>query len=138
MPEKSPSEGQLAVLKSEKFNFFYSFRPVYNFARTFGFMPFTIVCNSNGSIHGPNIRIFDILWFIIAITIYILSAIVVLQNTEHLEIGSRIESAILKITDYLLLVLMLFFGAIIIGMDMFNRFKLVDILKSINTFDEEV
>lgn len=138
MFEKSPAESNSTVVNSRKFNFFYSFRPIYYFARTFGFMPFTLVFNSNGSIQGPNVRIFDILWFIIAIAIYILSAIVVLQNTELAEIGSNIESAILKNTDFVLLVFMLFFGALIIVMDMYNRFKIFTIIKSINTFDEEV
>lgn len=138
MSEKSPAESRSAVLNSQKFNFFYSFRPIYYFSRTFGFMPFTIVFNSNGSIQGPNIRTFDILWFIIAITIYILSAIVVLQNTEHLEMGSTTESAILKNTDFVILVSMLFFGALIIAMDMYNRGTIVEMLKSIKSFDDEV
>lgn len=138
MSEKSPAESRSTVLNSQKFNFFYSFRPIYYFSRTFGFMPFTIVFNSNGSIQGPNIRTFDILWFIIAITIYILSAIVVLQNTEHLEIGSTTESAILKNTDFVILVSMLFFGALIIAMDMYNRGTIVEMLKSIKSFDDEV
>lgn len=138
MSEKSPAESRSTVLNSQKFNFFYSFRPIYYFSRTFGFMPFTIVFNSNGSIQGPNIRTFDILWFIIAITIYILSAIVVLQNTEHLEIGSTTESEILKNTDFVILVSMLFFGALIIAMDMYNRGTIVEMLKSIKSFDDEV
>lgn len=138
MSEKSPAESRSTVLNSQKFNFFYSFRPIYYFSRTFGFMPFTIVFNSNGSIQGPNIRTFDILWFIIAITIYILSAIVVLQNTEHLEMGSTTESAILKNTDFVILVSMLFFGALIIAMDMYNRGTIVEMLKSFKSFDDEV
>lgn len=132
------SESQLTTKNLEKFNFFYSFRPVYYFSRTFGFLPFSIVYDSNGSIQIPKIRVFDSLWFTIAMSVYILSAVIVLQNTESPEDGSNIESVILKITDYILLVSMLFFGAVIIGMDMINRFKLVEILKDINTFDEEV
>lgn len=138
MAENSSSERQLTALHSKRINFFHRFRPVYYFARTLGFLPFSIVCDSNGSVQAPNIRVFDILWFTIAMSIYILSAIIVTRSTEYLEFGSNIEFAVLRITDYLLLVLMLLFGALIIAMDLCNRFKLVGILKNINAFDEEV
>lgn len=133
----SESESQLTVLNSGKINFFYSFRPIYYFSRIFGFMPFTIVCDSNGTIQGPAIRSFDIFWFIVSILLYLLSAFLSFKNAQFPKNSDSTESVILIRADHFLLLSGLMFGALIILMDMCNRFKLVGILKNIKTFDEE-
>lgn len=141
MAQASAADQTRATINSEKlqkFDFMYSFRPLYYISRIFGYMPFSIVCDSNDSIKGPKIRLFDSIWFIIAMSVYISSAIMILQNVEYPEIQSNIVMTVLKSSDHLVLAFMLIFGAVIIVMDMLNRFKLVDILKDINTFDEEV
>lgn len=125
------------VNNSKKFNFLYSFRPVYYFSRAMGFMPFTIVCNSNGTIQGPAIRSFDIFWFILSICGYILLTIFSFLNIRFPENSKNTESTILIGADYFLLLLGFVFSVVVIIMDFCNRFKLVKILKHLNTFDEE-
>lgn len=129
---------QLNALNSKKYNFFHSYRPVYYFARTFGFMPFTIVCDPNGTVHRPVIRWFDIFWFIISICVYLLAAFLSFKNASFSRNSDHAESVILLSADFFLVFSKVTFGVLFIVMDMFNRFKLVGILKNINTFDMEV
>lgn len=137
MAEQSSFENQLTVPNSKKRNFFHSFRPIYYFSRSFGFMPFSIVCNSNGTIQGPTIRSFDMFWFTFSIFLYLSSAFLSFKNAQFLLNSNSTESVILIGADYFILLSGLIFGAIIIVMDMCNRFKLVGILKNIKIFDEE-
>lgn len=122
------------MAKVKNFDFAYCFRPVYYFSRIFGFMPFTIVYNSNGAIQGPKIRVFDILWFILSIFLYILSTFMPFRHINY-PINT---SFVLIVGDFLLLKLSLIFSILNVVMDMCNRFKLVDILKNVNSFDEKV
>lgn len=119
------------------FNFAYGFRPIYYFSRVFGLMPYTLIYNPNGTIEGHKIKAIDMLWFIISIAINLIMTLMILESTQYLhEIKST--SFILEGGDHLLLLLGAIFNFIIIGMDMGIRFKLMDIFKNINTFDEEV
>lgn len=138
MAEQSSVENHLTVLNSRNFNFFYSFRPIYYFSRTFGFMPFTIVYDANSKIQEPTIRSLDIFWFIVSIFSYLLSAFISFQNTQNPENSKFAESVILRGADYAIMLSGLIFGVLVIVMDMCNRFKLVGILNNIKIFDEEV
>lgn len=53
----------------------HSFTFIYYFSRVFGFMPFTIVYDSDGKIQAARIRTIDILWFMITIGLYLSSAL---------------------------------------------------------------
>lgn len=129
---------QSSALNLNKYNFLYSFRPVYYFSRVFGFMPFTMVCGSNGTIQGPAVRLLDIFWFLISICLYISSALLSFQNAQFPKNFDNTESLILITADYFILLSGLAFGVVVIVMDMFNRYKFVEILQNINTFDAEV
>lgn len=115
----------------------HSFRPVYYFNRVFGLMPFTITYNSRGSIHGFEVGTFDILWFIVSIIINLIYAFMI-SNDTHLLQNLKMESIILVGGDYLTDIFCIIFDVLLIGTDMCIRYKLVDILKKINTFDEKV
>lgn len=138
MAEQSSVESSLAALNVGKLNFFYSFRPIYYFSRIFGFMPFTIVCDSTGTAREPAIRSLDIFWFIVSIFSYLLSAFVSFEFALFPQNPDYNESVILLGADYVIVISGLVFGAFIIVMDIFNRFKLVGILNDMKTFDEEV
>lgn len=138
MAEQPSVENYLTVLNSRKFNFFYSFCPVYYFSRMFGFMPFTIVYDPSGTIQKPVIRSLDIFWLIVSIFVYLLSAFISFQNAHFPQNSNYIESVILLGANYVIMLSGLIFGALIIVLDMCNRFKLVAILNNIKTFDEEV
>lgn len=134
MAKQSSAVNQLSLRDSGKYNFFYSFRPIYYFSRLFGFMPFTINYHSNGTIQGPVIRSLDIVWLITSICFYFVSAILTYTTAPYHQ---TTESAILSSGDDLILISGLIFGIFIIIMDWCNRFKLVNIQKNIHTFDEE-
>lgn len=114
----------------------YSYRPIYYFSRIFGLMPFSIIYSSDGRAQKPRVSVFDGLWFVISICIYILMAVISYKNII-LPTNSN-SSYLMILGDYVLLILGLFIGALTIGMDMCNRFKIVDILKMFDTFDNKV
>lgn len=120
--------------KVEKFDFAYTFRPIYYFSRIFGSLPFTIVFNSKGSVEGTKIRVFDSVWFILSIALYILLSFMRFRSIKP----PKHTSLVLLHGDFLLLKSALVFCILFIVMDMCNRFKLVDILKNLITFDEKV
>lgn len=122
---------------SKNFNFMYSFRPIYYFSRAYGFLPFTIIYNSRGTIHGIEVQTFDILWFGISIIMNSILAFMISIDTELLQ-DSKGGSIILVGGDYLAHIFSMVFLVLSIGTDMCIRYKLVDILKKINKFDEKV
>lgn len=130
-------EAAIKMRLSKNLNFMYSFRPVYYFNRVYGFLPFTITYNSRGKIHGLNVETFDILWFGISIIINLILAFTISKDTEILQ-DSEDGSIILVGGDYLSHMLSMIFDTLLIGTDMCIRYKLVNILKKINTFDEKV
>lgn len=98
---------------------------------------FQIVRNSNGEIHLPKVRKIDRIWFIGHILVCLLAAFIVNEPIE-LDIKPSGPQLVLISCDQLRLVLCLIFCAIIIAMDMWNRFKIVAVLRKITTFDREV
>lgn len=123
-------------VQSQELNFAFSFRPIYYFSRVFGLMPFSIVYDSNGDPQVPRVGIFDLLWFVISICIYLPF---VYYCYKQLAISNDQSVPILFLLGaYILQMLDLIYGVLIIGIDMYNRFKLVGILKKITAFDKEV
>lgn len=123
-------------IPSKKITFSYSLLPIYYFSRIFGLLPFTIVYDTNGDVHEARITYFDVLWFIISVCLYLLLA---LFSYKHIQVpeGPNV-SQILVLGDCALLIAGLLYGAVIIVFDLYNRFKLIDIMKKFTTFDMEV
>lgn len=121
--------------RSKNLNFADSFRPIYYFSRVFGLMPYSIIYDSNGDVQEPKVRTLDVLWFVISMCIYILMAVILYQEMNISNLNTSVY--ILLLGEFVLLMLTLIFGAQVIGMDMCNRFRIIDILKKINTFDKE-
>lgn len=119
------------------FNFAYGFRPIYYSSRAFGLMPFTLVYNSNGTIDGQKIKVVDIIWFIISISINLFVTFMISGSTQYFN---YVESAslVLEGGDLLLLLLAAIFNTMMIGFGICIRFKFVDILKNIENFDDNV
>lgn len=122
---------------SKNFNFIHSFRPIYRYSRVYGFMPFTIYYNSRGTIHGLKVETFDILWFGVSILVNLTLAFMISKDTEYLH-ETKNGSIILMGGDYLLQISSMIFDAVFIATDLCIRYKLVDILRKINIFDEKV
>lgn len=115
----------------------HSFRPIYYFNRVYGFLPFTIIYNSRGTVHGHAVETHDILWLGISITINLMLAFLISKDTEFLQ-DSKDGSIILVGGDYLAHIFTMIFDTILIGTDLCIRYKLVNVLKKINNFDEKV
>lgn len=122
------------ITNSKRLTFAHSFKPIYIWSRLFGFMPFTIVFDSDGAIRTAQMRVIDILWLIVSIGIYLLSASHFIIYTGR----KPVISATLTQGARSIVVFRKLFNCLCIGIDMCNRVKLVDILKKINTFDEKV
>ena len=121
---------------SKKLTFAYSFKPIYIFSRIFGFMPFTITFDSNGAIQTARIRMIDFIWFIISIGIHLISSIHFIMLYCHQPIPET--STTLAYGTQSIVVFRKLFNCLCIGIDMYNRHKLVEILRKINIFDENV
>lgn len=61
------SEAAESVAKLKKYNFLYSFRPIYYLSRTVGLMPFSFTYNSIGVVQSARISRLDCLWMVISI-----------------------------------------------------------------------
>lgn len=118
----------------EKIDFAYSFRPNYLFSRIFGLMPFSIAYDSS-RVQVPRVGALDGCWFVISICLYILLAVIAYQN---IILPKDSHSYLTILGDSATLILGLIIGALMIGMDMYNRFKIIGIWQMFKTFDEEV
>lgn len=123
-------------LFSKKTNFLHVVRTILIFSRIFGLLPFSIILDSNGKVRRARVNIFDFLWFLISICIYLLIAYCYYQNTIPPKPHSK--SYILIGLSYVRLITGLIFGAAIIVVDMLNRSKLISMFKKIMFFDIEV
>lgn len=111
-------------------------QPIYYLSRVFGLIPYSIIHDSNGAIKEPNVTKFDVLWLLISVGFYSLISVLTYNNMVSVQ-DPAAPHYILILGDYLVSSIIVVFGLVIIGMNMCNRFKLVDILKSITTFDKE-
>lgn len=118
-----------------RLNFAYGFRPIYYFSRVCGLMPFSITYDSNGEIQKARVRVFDGLWFVISMCLYLLALHISFQETRKYYM---MEPNFLILGDFIPRGMKLFFGCTKIALDMYNRAKLIGILKSFTEFDNEV
>lgn len=119
---------------SEKVSFTQSLRPIYYFSRMFGLMPFSIVHDSNGEAQKPRISKLDGIWFTVAIGSYLAMAYIAYKNIAP----KKSTSYMLILVDNFVYFSEIFLGILIIGFEMCNRFKLINILREFTTFDTEV
>lgn len=115
--------------QEEKFNFAYSFRPVYYISRLFGLMSFSIIYDENGEVQKCAVTKFDAIWFVISLSMYFLMGFLL----QHYAIST---AAFAMGNIFGLLNFVFSFFAIVINMC--NRCKVIEILKNITIFDEEV
>lgn len=135
----SPAPVQISFRKANtiKIDFAYSFRPIYYFSRVYGLMPFTITYNARGSINGLEIRLFDLLWFMAILVLNVTITLMISKDSLYLQ-DLKVLSNILNGGEYFLEIYCMIFNLLLIGMDMWMRTKLIEILRGITTFDDEV
>lgn len=124
------------VHRLKKDSFVVTFWPVYFCSRYFGFLPFSLVFDSNGEIRRARVGIFDIVWFIMSIGLYLCLAILYIQMIETPQ--DPTASFILFFGDTVFNVVAMLLLILMAIMDMCNRNKLVDIVKTFSAFDKEV
>lgn len=115
-------------------SFEYAFQPIYYFSRIAGLWPFTIVLSSNGSVEKSRVRLFDVLWFFISIFVYLTALFYAYKDIKDLKSADSITFTLF----FMFKIISLLFGLCGVVLDMFNRNKLINILKKFAAFDDEV
>lgn len=123
------------MYKPKTYDFTHCFRPFYYFSRVLDFMPFSVIFDSKAAIYRPAVRALDVLWFMIAIAVYLSTAIGFYVRLLNI---SNSAAKILSNADQFIAISSIFFGALIIVMDMCTRFKYTNILNEFNRIDEIV
>lgn len=113
----------------EKLNFAYSFRPVYYFLQLFGLWSFSIISDSNGEIKMCKVTKFDGLWFIISLCTSMFMAFLV----KNYAIATP-----MYVFGIIFGMLCCIYSSTEIIVNMWNRYKLITILKKLTIFDKEV
>lgn len=121
---------------SKRVHFIRSFLPIYYFSRACGMMPFSITYNSLGEPLRPRIGKRDGMWLIFSIGLYVTTIALIFHNL-HLPDDPNSVTYILLLCDNSHLILTLVFGIFIMGIDLCNRFKIVDVLRKFTIFDKE-
>lgn len=124
------------LLKAPPKNDQHGFQSIYYFSRCVGLWPFTITYNSNGSIKEARICLFDWLWFWISNCLN-LAALFCSYERQSYEQSSYEDYFWYLIYNSSEMPTLLYLTASI-TLDMFNRNKLVNILKKFIIFDRKV
>lgn len=124
------------TLKTPPKDLGHGFQAIYCFSRCVGLWPFKITYNSNGSIKEARVDLFDKLWLLISICLHSVATFFTYGDATNAYIIGHFNFAQMifsmsQIPDYLL-------GVVCIILDMFNRNRLVNVLKNIIIFDREV
>lgn len=138
MVQPSPNNRNNETNKSEdqkkSFNFMDTFKPVYFVSRLLGLEPFSIIYDSNGDAQRPKITIFDGIWFVFSMGVYVMMA----YSAEGIECRKESVERFTYILAYIFTIVGLTCSILTIAIDMCNRFKFVEILRKISIFDKEV
>lgn len=100
-------------------------------------MPFSIVRNSSGEIQKHRVNRFDAAWFIVSICVFSLVAFLTYEHLIYVHNAAFILNSIVFF-DNIHITMELVFAVLFIGMDMYNRSYIVDMMKLLATFDKEV
>lgn len=128
---------QFKKVAPKQSNFMDSFRPIYYFLRTLGLMPFSIGRNTSGNISSPRVNKLDAVRFVASIIIYSIATFISFKYVKFRR-DSNTKLRMLVLSDNLHLTFGLMFCVLTIGMDMYNRFKLTDLLKKFTIYDKHV
>lgn len=119
-------------------NFGSIFRPLYYLSRVWGLAPFSIVTNPNGEVQKAKIRLYDVLWFLIAIYVHLFFMNSVLNKFKTAKEKIKRDTWILLVSARAMEVFTFAHGILTIVMNICNRFKLISIVRMFIRFDREV
>lgn len=130
----------LTQMKKDKqriYNFEHGFRPIYYFSRIAGLWPFSIVHHSNGTIQNARISRLDGVWFAMSMCFQLLAIFFCCLDSDDLNYGQT-TTITFHVLYSLHRVKSLLIGVVGIILDMINRHRLVEILRKLIIFDNEV
>lgn len=119
-----------------KNHFIQSISPIYYFSRSVGLMPFTIVHDKNEKVLAARVTVFDFAWFVISVCMHLGFLIFWCQNMDVSENESG--SHVLPIGEATALIIWLIYSVFCVAVDMYNRHRLVDIMRKFIVFDKDV
>lgn len=122
--------------RSIKISFVQSLSPFYYLFRIFGLLSFSIVFDSNGDVRKAKLKIFDLLWLLFTICVYLYLGYFHYSKSEGIKLTDL--GTILLVGDRTYIFFELIYGVIFVIMDLYNRQKIVGILKKISYFDSQV
>lgn len=125
-----------ANAKKRPLNLYDCAKPLYIGSRICGSLPFTTHYNAHGEIESASVGVLDVIWFIGAITINVLSVYFIIASLH--EQFFPFESLILRDGSRILSIFGIALTTLSIFMDMMNRNRLVKILQDLHTFDKNV
>lgn len=120
----------------KKFNVEHVLRPVYYYSRFSAQWPFSIIYDSNAKVQRARVGFFEMLWPILMICFTI-----GLAFTAYDQLKSGLEEHVIPIRTVVGEIFGMctpLFVAIEIVLNLMNRKKLVDVLETFKTFDNEV
>lgn len=117
------------------YSYSYSIRPIYYIFRVFYLIPFTIVQDTNGNVVSSKVRLIDGVLFATFIMLHL--------NFLHYHYMKPIVQSsdiphVLTYGDKILPILVHTHNIIIIIMNMYNRERIINIIKMFDTIDKEV
>lgn len=116
-------------------NFYYCFQPIFIISRIFGLLPFTIHSDLRGNIERVKIGALNVLWLVISIVFnMILMCIMKYSSRNKLDFGSPV----LYLADQLIWISGFLIMVISMALDVFNRNRLLKILRNLIAFDKYV
>lgn len=116
-------------------NFSYSFRIMYYFSRILCIIPFSIVHNPNSNIVTSKVRARDGVFFGIFI---VLNLILFADNFLKTSAHATEMPLVLRFFGQIFLVLVPCYNIIMTIMNMYNRHKIIKIIKMFSAIAEEV
>lgn len=131
---------QMCTAKMEatprKFNFEYVFRPAYYYSRFAGLWTFSITHDSNGIIQSARLGFFDILWPIIVICLNLTLAF--FANKSFVTKREKFPNSTRFIAENIFHISCFLFVIIGIVLNIVHRNRLMNVLRKLNTFDNDV
>lgn len=128
--------GQPSLIIPKKLTYFSdSVKLAYKYGRLYGLFPFTINYTPNGEVESNSIHVLDM--FLFALLLIVCSTLALLGYSA-LTPTKDVRTTILLLGSRIILISVVFFSAISSIMDFFNRHRLINIVKHVQEFDNEV
>lgn len=134
-------------MSSIKKTMFAGYRPIFCNSRIFGLTPFSIICNSNGEVQSCKVKVFDCVWLVVSICVYVLLVIFnyylfisVISFIHHQSNNQYRQTTflVLNVGNSILVLLNFVFYILFCIINMCNRDKFLNILKMFEHFDKQV